>query len=256
MPSPTEITVAQLSRLIGTPDAPVLIDICIDEDFAADPRLVPGAFRHPFGALPNLVPELQGRRVVVICQKGKKLSQGAAAVLRDHAVAAENLEGGNFAWRDAGKEWEAYGDRQIPTSWGDMIRLGQLQATREELARLERELDEEKAPGIRERLRQERIDKLSPEEQALVEMSLEEMDGKTYDQARFVQEKIAVSPYDVAKQVSGDDRVKARQLARRIDRTREVVGRMENYRQQVKEVLNILNADESLRETVDVSLNG
>ena len=102
MPSPTEITVAQLSRLIGTPDAPVLIDICIDEDFAADPRLVPGAFRHPFGALPNLVPELQGRRVVVICQKGKKLSQGAAAVLRDHAVAAENLEGGNFAWRDAG----------------------------------------------------------------------------------------------------------------------------------------------------------
>ncbi len=102
MPSPTEITVSQLSRLVGTPDAPVLIDICIDEEFAADPRFIPGARRHPFNDLPALVPELKNRRVVVICQKGKKLSQGAAAILRDHGIAAENLEGGNFAWRDAG----------------------------------------------------------------------------------------------------------------------------------------------------------
>jgi hypothetical protein len=33
MPSPTEITVSQLSRLIGTPSAPVIIDVRIDEDF-------------------------------------------------------------------------------------------------------------------------------------------------------------------------------------------------------------------------------
>ncbi|MCP4182290.1 MAG: hypothetical protein GY761_03100 [Hyphomicrobiales bacterium] len=36
MPSPAEIFVSQLSRLIGLPDALVVIDICLDEDFAED----------------------------------------------------------------------------------------------------------------------------------------------------------------------------------------------------------------------------
>lgn len=103
MPSPTEITVPKLSRLIGTPKAPVLVDICIDEDFNEDPRLIPGAFRHPFNEIATLAPKLEGQRAVVICQKGQKLSQGAAAVLRDLGIAAETLEGGVFAWRDAGE---------------------------------------------------------------------------------------------------------------------------------------------------------
>lgn len=102
MPSPTTITIQQLARLIGTPDCPVLVDVCIDEDFNADPRLIPGAYRHPFSDLAALVPRLKGQRVVVICQKGLKLSAGSAAILRDHGIAAENLEGGNFGWRDAG----------------------------------------------------------------------------------------------------------------------------------------------------------
>ena len=101
MPSPTQITVSQLSRLIGTPDAPVLVDICIDEDYNADPRLLPGAFRHPFKDIAALAPRFSDQRVVVICQKGQKLSEGAAAILRDNGVRAENLEGGNFGWRDA-----------------------------------------------------------------------------------------------------------------------------------------------------------
>ena len=102
MPSPTEITVPQLRRLIGTPNAPVIVDVCIDEDFDADPRLIPGAFRHPHTDLDTLLPRLAGKRAVVVCQKGRKLSQGAAALLRVNGIVAEYLEGGNVAWRDAG----------------------------------------------------------------------------------------------------------------------------------------------------------
>jgi len=102
MPSPTQITPTQLGRLIGTPDCPILIDVCIDEDFNEDPRLIPSAKRHPHTSLDTLVPELLGQRVIIICQKGKKLSQGAAALLRTHSIDAESLEGGNIAWRDAG----------------------------------------------------------------------------------------------------------------------------------------------------------
>ncbi|MCP4431217.1 MAG: sulfurtransferase [Gammaproteobacteria bacterium] len=101
MPSPNEITVAQLSRLIGLAESPVVIDIRIDEDFEDDPRLIPGAFRHAFQNIETLVSQLQNKRVVVYCQKGKKISQGAAAILQNHGIAAEALEGGQFAWRDA-----------------------------------------------------------------------------------------------------------------------------------------------------------
>ena len=103
MPSPTEITVSQLSRLVGTPNAPILVDVCIDEDFADDPRFIPGAFRHPANDIQSLAPQLKDHSVVIICQKGKKMSQGAAAILRAGGIKAETLEGGNYAWRDAGE---------------------------------------------------------------------------------------------------------------------------------------------------------
>jgi len=102
MPSPTEITVSQLSRLLGTSAAPVIIDVRIDDDFALDPDFIPTAKRHPFDDMAALVPELVDRHVVVYCQKGRKISQGVTSLLRGHGIAAENLEGGHFAWRDAG----------------------------------------------------------------------------------------------------------------------------------------------------------
>ena len=103
MPSPNEITVTQLSRLIGTPAAPVVIDVRIDEDFDADPEILPTAIRCSHRDIAGLVSDLENQRVVVYCQKGRKLSQGAMALLRQHRIAAEALEGGFFAWRDAGQ---------------------------------------------------------------------------------------------------------------------------------------------------------
>jgi len=47
MPSPTEITVAQLARLIGLPGAPALVDVRTADEFRFDPQLIPTARRHP-----------------------------------------------------------------------------------------------------------------------------------------------------------------------------------------------------------------
>lgn len=102
MPSPDVITHAQLSRRIGLPDAPVLIDLRIEEDFAADPRSLPGALRASHTDVASWAEAWRGREVVVICQKGLKLSQGAAAWLRHHGARAESLEGGFLAWAEAG----------------------------------------------------------------------------------------------------------------------------------------------------------
>lgn len=93
---------ATLRALLGRPEAPVLIDVSIDQDFAADPHLLPGAFRHPHRDIGALAPVLGTRAAVLVCQKGRKLSQGAAAALRARGGAAWALEGGNLAWRQAG----------------------------------------------------------------------------------------------------------------------------------------------------------
>ncbi|WP_323764544.1 sulfurtransferase/chromate resistance protein [Marinovum sp.] len=100
MPAPNEITPSQLARLIGTPDCPEIIDICLPEDFAADPRLIPGASRHSHDDLKGLARSLEGRRAVITCQKGRKLSQGAAAWLASEGIAADYLAGGMYGWHD------------------------------------------------------------------------------------------------------------------------------------------------------------
>jgi rhodanese-related sulfurtransferase len=102
MSSPSSISLIKLARLIGRPDCPVLVDVQTDEDFASDPRLIPGAVRRPFATVAEWGSEFDGKPVVVICQKGLKISAGVAALLRHHGVAAENLEGGVLAWADAG----------------------------------------------------------------------------------------------------------------------------------------------------------
>ncbi len=101
MSSYTSISPDKLSRLIGTASAPVLIDVRLDEDFAADPRLIPGATRRSHLDINDWARELAGRSAIVICNKGEKLSEGAAAWLRHNGVAAEILEGGHLGWKQA-----------------------------------------------------------------------------------------------------------------------------------------------------------
>ncbi|MGL4282024.1 MAG: chromate resistance protein ChrB domain-containing protein [Albidovulum sp.] len=102
MPAFGTITPSQLARLIGTPDAPAIIDVRDEDDFAADPRLLPGARHSAHQAVASRVADLSGRAAVVICQRGRKLSEGAAAMLRTHGIAAEVLEGGWLAAVAAG----------------------------------------------------------------------------------------------------------------------------------------------------------
>lgn len=94
MTGPNSISPAQLARLIGTPDCPLILDVRLPEDAALDPRLIPTS--RPCNHREVSAP--LGARVVVTCQRGKKLSEGAAALLRAQGVRAEVLEGGHLGW--------------------------------------------------------------------------------------------------------------------------------------------------------------
>jgi rhodanese-related sulfurtransferase len=116
MSSYTSISADKLSRLIGTANTPTLIDVRIDEDFDAYPRVIPGAVRRSHSNTLEWASQFTGRPVIVVCQKGQKLSEGAAALLRHSGVAAEILEGGFVGWQKANLPTVPYA--KLPTRDG------------------------------------------------------------------------------------------------------------------------------------------
>ena len=103
MSSLNSISPEKLSRLVGVPHGPALVDVRPEEDLAADPRFIPGAVRRVHSTVADWGSEFAGRSAVVICENGQGLSEGVAAWLR-HAGAssAEVLLGGHAAWAIAG----------------------------------------------------------------------------------------------------------------------------------------------------------
>ena len=101
MAAPDTITAAQLSRLIGTPDAPLVLDVRTADDRADDPRMLPAGSLRDYRTVSAWAGGYADKAVVVVCRHGGKLSQGIAAWLRQAGARAEYLEGGLDAWSQA-----------------------------------------------------------------------------------------------------------------------------------------------------------
>ena len=97
------ITPKELYHALGSPDAPLVLDVCKCEDYDVTPRLIPGARWRDHQRSAEWAGEIpRGQRVVTVCVRGKKVSQAAAAELRLKGIDAAALEGGNEAWIAAG----------------------------------------------------------------------------------------------------------------------------------------------------------
>ena len=101
MSSHTSISPEKLARLVGTTKSPALIDVRTDEDFAADPRLIPGAIRRSHQDAGDWSGDFSKGSAIVVCRRGANLAQGTAAWLRHANVDAETLEGGFEGWKEA-----------------------------------------------------------------------------------------------------------------------------------------------------------
>jgi rhodanese-related sulfurtransferase len=101
MSAPNSIKSDKLARLIGTPSTPAIVDVRTQEDFEADPRLIPGALKRSHQTVSNWGTACAGKSVIVVCHHGAKLSEGTAAWLRQLGADAMALEGGFVDWETA-----------------------------------------------------------------------------------------------------------------------------------------------------------
>ncbi len=102
MSSFNAISPEKLLRRVGVPHGPTLVDARTGEEFAADPRFIPGAVRRSHETVASWAPDFAGKPAVVVCQNGQKLSEGVAAWLRHAgAASAEILTGGHAGWTAA-----------------------------------------------------------------------------------------------------------------------------------------------------------
>lgn len=91
-----------LHSTLGTPQAPLLLDVRRVPAFEADLQMIAGALRPPADAVAFAAEHARGRQVVAYCVHGHEVSRGAARALADAGQAATFLEGGIEAWRAAG----------------------------------------------------------------------------------------------------------------------------------------------------------
>ena len=101
MSSYTSISPDKLATLIGTANTPALIDVRTDEDFAADPRLIPGAIRRTIEDAAAWGEELSGRSGHRRLPARPETRAGHRRLAAASRVSAEALEGGFEGWKAA-----------------------------------------------------------------------------------------------------------------------------------------------------------
>ena len=100
-PLPSLTSSSVLSGLIGTPDAPLFVDVRKGEDFAASEYFIPGALRWNYVAGDTPPAELtDAASVVTYCVHGHNVSKTGAETLRERSLNATFLDGGLHQWME------------------------------------------------------------------------------------------------------------------------------------------------------------
>ena len=159
-----------------------------------------------------------------------------AEALEDDGTFGEVAE---TAWRQAAREWNEYGSLDIPTTYRDprtgddlSIHLNDREFFQEQ-ARKRVEKLEALAPGLREKIAQEKRDALPEKERQALDTPVAERNEKQYELAAAAAEKTKVSHEEVAERVTGSDYAEALELADEASKDEQSATYVNRYRQIV-----------------------
>jgi hypothetical protein len=147
------------------------------------------------------------------------------------------------SWDLAHREWVGprgpgdripLGDRKIDTVYEGPIHLNDYEKLKEkEIPKLQRRLDEELAPGIRDQINKERRAELTAEQLAAHAMPVHERTEDEHGMAFEVSRKLRITHEEVAERVTGGRRSEALALAKKLAAMQEKAQAISRYRQIV-----------------------
>jgi hypothetical protein len=152
-------------------------------------------------------------RAPLLFYNGAPMAQinGADAMQKDGFF----FEAAQAAWRKGAEMWESYGNRELPTSFGFNIRLNDKESLEEQVARAYAEIDR-LAPGVRDKLRQEKIAVLEPELRAAVAKDAQDRNPDEEALAFQAEYRTRFPAREILPHVPREARPRARQLVEQI----------------------------------------
>jgi len=136
------------------------------------------------------------------------------------------------SWIQAGREWHEYGARDIPTTFGDVIRLNDRGPYETRVEELRAQLDA-LAPGLREEIVREREAQLSEKEREAHETPRPERTQEQHELAADVAQKLRVTHEEVAERLTGAQRSTALELAKKLTEAERIASIIGRYQQIV-----------------------
>src|SRR5690606_7557801 len=104
------------------------------------------------------------------------------------------------AWTQAAKDWKAYGDDSILTSYDFRIRLNDQERFQQDADRYRKQL-ESLEQGLRDKIYAERYATLSAEEQRLAELNAQDVPEDQHDTYFSVRAKLEITPVHLAERI-------------------------------------------------------
>ncbi|MEO8494443.1 MAG: hypothetical protein ABI614_05205, partial [Planctomycetota bacterium] len=173
---------------------------------------------------------IRGKAPHIFYSDGPKALMNYANEIEIEGVLDEKAQ---YAWRRAGENWDTYGNRIVPTSWGIRIRLNDEEAALAESQRLSDELDK-LVPGLREKIKQDKVDALPELERIALAKPWEEISGELEVNRKYEAErKTQVSYQDVAEAAPNEVRARANRLAKQASGKETEASRINSYRNNV-----------------------
>jgi hypothetical protein len=133
------------------------------------------------------------------------------------------------AWKRAAEMWQAYGNREMRSSRGLMIRLADLEKVEAQVAEVTAEI-EAISPGIKEKLEQEGRDSLTDAQREMWESLPENATDEQHELYRQASELINVTTEDIAARIARDFPDQAARVRRLTTRLNELTSRLQMIR--------------------------
>ncbi len=156
--------------------------------------------------------------------------------LISHAVAIEEEgfldEKAQYAWLRAGRSWDEYGQREIPTTYGFSIRLNDYQRLVEEADRWGKQLDD-LLPGVRAAIEAEKRAALTADERLALDTPAEKRTPEQEALVDVVKDKLIATYPEIAARAPSDKRREANRLVTGGTNARDRANAVVNYRDQV-----------------------